>query len=117
MTEKMTYRTALGYVVTNFGENLPADVKAKIDALYAKYEPKEGAERKPTKTQKENEGIKTTIFQFMQENKFYTATEIYKALDETLSSVQKATALLGQLANDKLIERVVDKRKTYFVKR
>lgn len=114
--KKLTYAQALETVLAKC-DNLPEDVKEKIVALHNKYTAKADGEKKPTKTQKENAELKTVIFQYMKENVFYSATQLYKEVkDERLTSVQKVTALLGQLATEKLIERVVEKRKTFFVK-
>jgi hypothetical protein len=75
------------------------------------------ASKTQTATQKANEGLKEKIYEGMEENRYYSATEIVKMFSEEIHSQQKATALLGQLVTEEKIERVVDKRKTYFVRR
>ena len=65
-----------------------------------------------TKTQKENEEIKTSILDFMKVDTLYSATEIANALG--LTSGQKASALLKQLVEVGKVERIKEKGATKF---
>lgn len=69
-----------------------------------------------SKTQVENNSIKDIIMNVLQESaKPITITEI-QSVNEDLKELsnQKISALLKQLVDTDLVERVVDKKKTYF---
>lgn len=74
-------------------------------------------EKKPTAQQTANEGIKQAILDRMTENRLYTITEMVKEFTECADlSNQRMSALLNQMCKEEnpAIEKVVDKRKTYF---
>ena len=77
---------------------------------------KNASEKKPTAQQKMNEGLKQTIIDVLTENGgLMTVTDIQKScvgLSEL--SNQRISALLRQLKDDKMVNRVEDKRKAYF---
>ena len=73
---------------------------------------KKNASRGQTKTQKENEGIKASILEFMERGKIYTITDIQKGVG--LDSNQKASALVRQLKEADLVVRTEEKGKAYF---
>ena len=75
---------------------------------------KKAINKKPTKTQEENEVIKAEILAVLTE-KGMTVTEI-QALSKTLSNLsnQRVSALLRQLIADGLVVKTVDKKKSYF---
>lgn len=80
---------------------------------------KNSGDKKPTKTQKENEGYKTTILEFLankpDDKQGYTCTEIIKAIPELNEfSTQKVAPLMRQLADAGKVERVEVKGKTLF---
>lgn len=69
-----------------------------------------------SKTQVENNNIKDVIVSVLQESaRPMTITEI-QAVNEDLKELsnQKISALLKQLVDTDLVERIVDKKKTYF---
>lgn len=80
----------------------------------AELHAKKNANRKPTKAQSENEGIKASILEFMVEGKAYTVTDIQKGVG--LESNQKASALVRQLKESDLVIRKEEKGKAYFTK-
>ena len=89
--------------------------KQFIEGEIALLEKKNSAEKKPTKTQVENTGIKGAILDYMVEGTRYTVTEIIKGCGECNDlSNQRVSALLRQMVSDGSINRVEDKRKTYF---
>ena len=69
-----------------------------------------------TKTQIENEAIKEKIVATLVElDKYATITDIQNANTELANlSNQKISALLKQLYDNKIIEKVIDKKKAYF---
>lgn len=70
-------------------------------------------ERKPTKTQLENEGIKEQILSIMAENgNPMTVGELMKELG--IESNQKVTALLTQLVRTNAVLRTEDKGRPYY---
>ena len=77
---------------------------------------KNASEKKPTAQQMLNEGIKQTIVDVLTENGgMMTVTDIQKAHAELADmSNQRLSALLRQLKEDKVVDRVEDKRKAYF---
>lgn len=70
----------------------------------------------PTKTQVENEKIKEKIVATLVElGKYATITEIQNANTELADlSNQKISALLKQLYDNQVIDKVIDKKKAYF---
>ena len=116
MTNKMTYAKALEIAMNAVKEN--KEVYDKLDALKASIAKKNSAERKPTATQKANEGYKIAILDFMEVGKKYTITDLMKEVVELADlSNQRVSALVRQLKEEGLVERTEEKRKAYFSKK
>ena len=116
MTNKMTYAKALEIAMNAVKEN--KEVYDKLDALKASIAKKNSAERKPTATQKANEGYKIAILEFMEVGKKYTITDLMKEVVELADlSNQRVSALVRQLKEEELVERTEEKRKAYFSKK
>ena len=114
MANKMTYASALSFVLTNCA-NLPTDVREKLVALSDSYTKKASAEKKPTKVQVANEGVKQAMLDTLALHGELTVTDLYKALPEGVaSSTQKVSALLTQLMKEGKVEREEKARKAYF---
>ena len=77
---------------------------------------KKSSRTTPTKTQVENEKIKEKIVATLVElDKYAAITDIQNANTELANlSNQKISALLKQLYDNKIIEKVIDKKKAYF---
>ena len=77
---------------------------------------KNASEKKPTAQQMANEGLKQTIMDVLTENGgLMTVTDVQKSCDALAElSNQRISALLRQLKDDKMVDRVEDKRKAYF---
>ncbi len=104
---KITYTVALDVAINAVADEA---VKEKLEALKASIAKRNGGERKPTKTQKENEVLKGQILDAVVEP--MTAGEV--ATQFGISN-QKASALLNALVKDgKMTKAVGEKRKTYF---
>lgn len=73
--------------------------------------------RKPTAEQKANEKTKAEILECMKPTQLYSITEMIKEFPccQQLTN-QKVNALIKQLLEAKLVERIEDKRKAYFRK-
>lgn len=109
MTKKMTYVEAITKAIE--GELTP-EVIEKLEALKASVEKRNSRKSgKPTKTQRENEGVKADILKVMSDGKPYQCKTIAAALE---LSGQKISALLNQLAEAGAVEKFVEKRVTYF---
>ena len=69
-----------------------------------------------SKTQVENENIKLVIVNLLKSTSLqYTITDFQNAFEEMKDySNQKLSALFTQLHKENKIERIVDKKKTYF---
>ena len=115
MTNKMTYVKALEIAMESESVKANAEVMEKLKALKASISKKNSAERKPTATQKANEGYKTAILDFMEAGKKYTITDLMKSVVELADlSNQRVSALVRQLKDNGLVKRVEEKRKAYF---
>lgn len=75
---------------------------------------KKASNKKPTKTQEENEGLKVEILNVLT-NEGMTVTEIQsKSVVLGDLSNQRVSALLRQLVADGKVAKNVDKKKSYF---
>lgn len=77
---------------------------------------KKGSKSTPTKTQVENEAIKEKIVATLVElDRYATITDIQNANTELADlSNQKVSALLKQLVDTNVVEKMLDKKKAYF---
>ena len=115
MMNKMTYVKALEIAMKSVENNKEA--YEKLEALKESISKKNSAERKPTATQKANEGYKEAILSFMEVGKKYTISELMKSVVEIADlSNQRVSALVRQLKESGLVERTEEKRKAYFSK-
>ena len=115
--EKMTNVKAITYVLENC--ELPKEVAEKLEKIQASFVKKASGERKPTKTQLENESLKIAILDFMEDNVLYSVGQLTKEVPELVEndcSSQKVSALIKQLKDTGLVKRIEDKRKAYFQK-
>lgn len=92
MTNREFYKAIIGSEVN---EELKAFAQAEIDKLDKKNEKRKNTQ---TKTQKENEGIKTQIVNLIEEKGSMVASVIATELN---ISTQKASALCKQLVEEK----------------
>lgn len=117
MTNKMTNKKALTYVLENMAE-IPADVKEKLEGMIAALDNKAAStKRKPTAKQTENEGFKAQILEFMRANPnhLYTCTEIGKAIAELNGlNNQRISALMRGLVDAGLVDKTTEKGKSLF---
>ena len=112
--EKITNVKALSIVLDTC--TLSDEVRAKLEKMKAQFEKKNSAEKKPTATQIENEGIKSVILETIGDGSF-TISELQKLNSELAEhSNQKISALLKQMVESGSIKREEIKRKAYFSK-
>ena len=78
---------------------------------------KNAGDKKPTANQIANDGYKDIIFAEMTANpdKLYTVTDLIKNVDGLGDLTnQRVSALLRQMIDADKVEKIVDKRKSYF---
>lgn len=113
MTNKMTQRDYFNEIIALAKANDRDDLAEFCEGRIAVLDKKAG-NKKPTKTQEENEVLKGVILDTLT-NEGVTVTDL-QAKDETLSGLsnQRVSALLRQLVTDGKVAKVVDKKKSYF---
>jgi len=113
---KLTNVKAIEFVIANCTD-LPTEVVEKLEKMKASFEKKASGERKPTATQKANEGLKTAILNHMEPNVLYSIGQLAKEVPELVeigATGQKVSALVKQLKDAGLVKRVEEKRKAFF---
>ena len=111
MTKKDYFKELLNIEVIASNESLVDFINHELELLDRK-----SSKSTLSKTQVENNSIKDIIVSVLQESaKPMTITDI-QASNEDLKELsnQKISALLKQLVDTDLVERIVDKKKTYF---
>ena len=117
MTKKDCFNALLNIKEVGTNENLVAFIEHELELLEKKSNSAKNGEKKPTAKQSENEALKDAIYNNMEENRLYSITEMQKEFAECAElSNQKMSALLRLMIEEKRVERIVDKRKTYFSK-
>ena len=115
MTKKHYFNALLNIKEVGTNENLVAFIEHELELLEKKSNSAKNGEKKPTAKQAENEKIKEVIISYMEENTLYSISDLQKNIAECAElSNQKMSALLRLLIEDEIVERVIDKRKTYF---
>ena len=105
---KMTYAIAIDNAING---TLNEETIEKLQALKEQLAKRNKGERKPTKTQRENEGMKEDMWAYVSENGPKRASEV--AIYFGVSG-QKASALLNALVKGGTLEKYTEKRVTYF---
>ena len=109
--KKLTYVDALNAAI----ELTEGEVREKLIALRDATAKRNAADRKPTKTQQANEGIKAEILDFLADGEAHTVSEIMEGVASLKdTSNQKAASLVRQLKDSGAIVREEVKRKAYF---
>ena len=117
--KKMTKKETINLLIdVLMGNKEVEDVQMFIDFLTHEREllERKSSNSGQTQTQKENEILKEKIVETLKElNKFSTITEIQESNAELAElSNQKISALLKQLVDTNVIEKVIEKKKAYF---
>ena len=104
---KLTYAMAIDSAING---NITDEVREKLEALKTQLAKRNSGERKPTKTQRENESVKADILGVLSDE-----GKQCKDIAEAVGiSGQKCSALLKQLVDAGLAEKYSEKRVTYF---
>ena len=117
--KKMTKKETINLLIdVLMGNKEVEDVQIFIDFLIHEREllERKSSNSGQTRIQKENEILKEKIVKTLKElNKFSTITEIQESNAELADlSNQKISALLKQLVDTNVIEKVIEKKKAYF---
>lgn len=113
MTNKMTQRDFYNEIIAlaeaNEREDIVEFAKGRIAVL-----DKKSANKKPTKTQEENEVLKGVILDTLTVDGV-TVSEL-QSKNEVLGGLsnQRVSALLRQMVTDGAVVKTVDKKKSYF---
>ena len=76
---------------------------------------KNSTDKKPTATQQANSALKEAIIDLLVDGNPYTVSQIIKEVPECAGlSNQKVSALMVQLVNEGQVEKVIEKRVSYF---
>lgn len=110
--KQMTYVEAVNFAIDNLSNDA---VVERLTALRDSLVKRNTADRKPTKTQVANEGIKADILAFLADGEKHTVTEIMGGVASLAdASNQKAATLVTALVKAELVKREEIKRKAYF---
>ena len=112
-TNKVTYTSALSYVLTNC--DLPAEIATKLETLMEQTAKRNSTEnRKPTKAQRENAELSEVVAEVLADaGKALTVTEIMQADSRfTGLSNQKVSAVLRGMG-DRVV-KATENRKSVF---
>ena len=117
--KKMTKKETINLLIdVLMGNQEVEDMQIFVDFLIHEREllEKKSSNSGQTKTQKENEVIKDKIVETLKTiGQYATITDIQNANAELSEySNQKISALLKQLFDSKIIEKMIDKKKAYF---
>ena len=121
MTKKMTkrdYFTILRNSYPTTAENYD-EVIAFIDHELELLARKNTSDKKPTAVQQANNVLKSAILEGMEINRLYTITEMIKEIPACADlSNQRVSAVVRQMYDcaEPTIEKVVEKRRSYFRK-
>lgn len=111
LTKKEKFGMVLNYIQDN--EMLVEFINNEISLLT-----KKASSSAKSKTQLENDNIKSRILEILTESKSkYTITDFQNTYEEfsiSKYSNQKMSALFTQLVNENKIYKIVDKKKSYF---
>ena len=115
MTNAMALEIAIEVMKETDAEKY-TEVIEKLDKMLIQVNKKSSANRKPTATQLENEGLRVKIAEYLTNTgKRLTVSEMMKEIEglEELSN-QRVTSLATSLYTEGKIDREVEKRKAYF---
>ena len=116
-TKKLTKRDRFEALLKMSEVQANPDMVAFIEHEIELLAKKNAGDKKPTAKQMENDAVKQVILDEMTANpdKLYTVTDLIKTVPELAEYTnQRVSALLRQMIDADKVEKVVDKRKSYF---
>ena len=105
---KMTYAQAIDNAING---NITDEVREKLEALKGQLAKRNSGSRKPSKVQVANGALKEDMWAYVSESGAKRANEV--AIYFGISG-QKASALLNALVKEGRLDKVTEKRVTYF---
>lgn len=116
-TKKLTKRDHFNTLLTIEEVKTNPDLVAFINNELNLLAKKNSADKKPTATQTLNEELKTAILAFMKPDEKYTVSTFIKEVPECADkSNQKISAMMVQLISENKVEKIIEKRVSYFRK-
>ena len=113
MTKRDHFNTLLTIEVVKSNPALVDFINNELNLLAKKN----SADKKPTATQALNEELKTAILAYMKPDEKYTVSMFIKEVPECADkSNQKISAMMVQLIEENKVEKVIEKRVSYFRK-
>ena len=116
-TKKLTKRDHFNTLLTIEEVKSNPDLVAFINNELNLLAKKNSADKKPTATQTLNEELKNAILAFMKPDEKYTVSTFIKEVPECADkSNQKISAMMVQLISENKVEKIIEKRVSYFRK-
>lgn len=114
LTKAQKFQLLLEVVEVQSNETLVEFINHELELLSKKNATSQGT-RKPTKTQLENEAFTEVIVEVLGDKEAKTITDLQQSHDalEPLTN-QKISALLKKLVDSDVVEKYMEKKKTYF---
>ena len=111
LTKRDHYNTLLSLSEVQSNPVLVEFINHEVELL----DRKNTSDKKPTATQVGNQSLKNEILASMEENRLYTVSEMIKVLPccDGLST-PKVSALVNQMVEADILDKVIDKRRSYF---
>lgn len=115
--EKITQKSAIQYVLDNYGETMPAEIVEKFNAMIVSIDKKASAPRNPSADVIANKGLREDILNAMESDRLYSINDLIALVPGlATASSHKVSALLTPMKREGLIIREEVKRKAYFRK-
>lgn len=113
LTKKDHFNTLLTIEEVKSNPDLVAFINNELNLLAKKN----SADKKPTATQTLNKELKNAILAFMKPDEKYTVSTFIKEVPECADkSNQKISAMMVQLISENKVEKIIEKRVSYFRK-
>lgn len=116
MTKKITKKDRFNALLEMAEVRMDADMVAFITHEIELLDRKNSGERKPSKTQQENEGLKEIVLSVASEEPMTVSDFIKAHVDLCGLSNQKVAALVKALVNDGKLIKTTEKGRSYFTK-
>ena len=111
ITKKDRYNELLAIEAVKNNPDLVDFINNELNLLAKKN----SADKKPTATQLLNEEIKNAILAYMKPSEKYTVTDFIKSVPECADkSNQKISAMMVQLISENKVQKIIEKRVSYF---
>lgn len=111
ITKRDRYNELLAIEAVKNNPDLVAFINNELNLLAKKN----SADKKPTATQLANEEIKNAILTYMKPSEKYTVTDFTKSVPECADkSNQKISAMMVQLISENKVQKIIEKRVSYF---